>query len=193
MNTSMNIEELFPLSDDEKKEAINDDGLELNDEFLFNEKNFNTIILQSKESQDNQQKKQVLDVEKFIQQYNTISQKNDLLLWLKQNNYKHLLTEQIQSITDEKLLIPLICAYWEAGFDDWNDLLIFVPHLVSNNLSIALEARSAIEGLARPFKEEDVHQALQIIESKYDQLSTEIRYLVDDIVELLKSELSSNE
>ena len=193
MNTSMNIEELFPLSDDEKKEAINDDGLELNDEFLFNEKNFNTIILQSKESQDNQQKKQVLDVEKFIQQYNIISEKNDLLLWLKQNNYKHLLTEQIQSITDEKLLIPLICAYWEAGFDDWNDLLIFVPHLVSNNLSIALEARSAIEGLARPFKEEDVHQALQIIESKYDQLSTEIRYLVDDIVELLKSELSSNE
>lgn len=193
MNTSMNIEELFPLSDDEKKEAINDDGLELNDEFLFNEKNFNTIILQSKESQDNQQKKQVLDVEKFIQQYNTISQKNDLLLWLKQNNYKHLLTEQIQSITDEKLLSPLICAYWEAGFDDWNDLLIFVPHLVSNNLSIALEARSAIEGLARPFKEEDVHQALQIIKSKYDQLSTEVRYLVDDIVELLKSELSSNE
>lgn len=193
MNTSMNIEELFPLSDDEKKEAINDDGLELNEEFLFNEKNFNTIILQSKESQDNQQKKQVLDVEKFIQQYNIISEKNDLLLWLKQNNYKHLLTEQIQSITDEKLLIPLICAYWEAGFDDWNDLLIFVPHLVSNNLSIALEARSAIEGLARPFKEEDVHQALQIIKSKYDQLSTEVRYLVDDIVELLKSELSSNE
>jgi hypothetical protein len=189
----MNIEDLFPLSDDEKKDALNDDGLELNEGFLFNEKNFNTIILQSKESQDNQQKKQILDVEKFIQQYNNISEKNDLLLWLKQNNFKHLLTDQIQSITDEKLLTPLICAYWEAGFDDWNDLLIFIPHLVSNNLSIALEARSAIEGLARPFKEDDVHQALQIIESKYDQLSTEVRYLVDDIVELLKSELSSNE
>jgi len=193
MNTNMNIEDLFPLSDDEKKDALNDDGLELNEGFLFNEKNFNTIILQSKESQDNQQKKQILDVEKFIQQYNNISEKNDLLLWLKQNNFKHLLTEQIQSITDEKLIAPLICAYWEAGFDDWNDLLIFIPHLVSNNLSIALEARSAIEGLARPFKEDDVHQALQIIESKYDQLSTEVRYLVDDIVELLKSELSSNE
>ncbi|MCX8142745.1 MAG: hypothetical protein N3F62_00660 [Bacteroidia bacterium] len=193
MNTTMNIEDLFPLSDDEKKDALNDDGLELNEGFLFNEKNFNTIILQSKESQDNQQKKQILDVEKFIQQYNNISEKNDLLLWLKQNNFKHLLTDQIQSITDEKLLTPLICAYWEAGFDDWNDLLIFIPHLVSNNLSIALEARSAIEGLARPFKEDDVHQALQIIESKYDQLSTEVRYLVDDIVELLKSELSSNE
>jgi hypothetical protein len=190
---NMNIEDLFPLSDDEKKDALNDDGLELNEEFLFNEKNFNTIILQSKESQDNQQKKQILDVEKFIQQYNNISEKNDLLLWLKQNNFKHLLTDQIQSITDEKLIAPLICAYWEAGFDDWNDLLIFIPHLVSNNFSIALEARSAIEGLARPFKEEDVHQALQIIESKYDQLSTEVRYLVDDIVELLKSELSSNE
>jgi len=193
MNTNMNIEDLFPLSDDEKKDALNDDGLELNEGFLFNEKNFNTIILQSKESQDNQQKKQILDVEKFIQQYNNISEKNDLLLWLKQNNFKHLLTDQIQSITDEKLIAPLICAYWEAGFDDWNDLLIFIPHLVSNNLSIALEARSAIEGLARPFKEDDVHQALQIIESKYDQLSTEVRYLVDDIVELLKSELSSNE
>jgi len=193
MNTTMNIEDVFPLSDDEKKDALNDDGLELNEGFLFNEKNFNTIILQSKESQDNQQKKQILDVEKFIQQYNNISEKNDLLLWLKQNNFKHLLTEQIQSITDEKLLTPLICAYWEAGFDDWNDLLIFIPHLVSNNLSIALEARSAIEGLARPFKEDDVHQALQIIESKYEQLSTEVRYLVDDIVELLKSELSSNE
>jgi len=193
MNTTMNIEDVFPLSDDEKKDALNDDGLELNEEFLFNEKNFNTIILQSKESQDNQQKKQILDVEKFIQQYNNISEKNDLLLWLKQNNFKHLLTDQIQSITDEKLLTPLICAYWEAGFDDWNDLLIFIPHLVSNNLSIALEARSAIEGLARPFKEDDVHQALQIIESKYDQLSTEVRYLVDDVVELLKSELSSNE
>jgi len=190
---NMNIEDLFPLSDDEKKDALNDDGLEFNEEFLFNEKNFNTIILQSKESQDNQQKKQILDVEKFIQQYNNISEKNDLLLWLKQNNFKHLLTEQIQSITDEKLIAPLICAYWEAGFDDWNDLLIFIPHLVSNNFSIALEARSAIEGLARPFKEDDVHQALQIIESKYDQLSTEVRYLVDDIVELLKSELSSNE
>jgi hypothetical protein len=190
---NMNIEDLFPLSDDEKKDALNDDGLELNEGFLFNEKNFNTIILQSKESQDNQQKKQILDVEKFIQQYNNISEKNDLLLWLKQNNFKHLLTEQIQSITDEKLIAPLICAYWEAGFDDWNDLLIFIPHLVSNNFSIALEARSAIEGLARPFKEDDVHQALQIIESKYDQLSTEVRYLVDDIVELLKSELSSNE
>ena len=190
---NMNIEDLFPLSDDEKKDALNDDGLEFNEEFLFNEKNFNTIILQSKESQDNQQKKQILDVKKFIQQYNNISEKNDLLLWLKQNNFKHLLTEQIQSITDEKLIAPLICAYWEAGFDDWNDLLIFIPHLVSNNFSIALEARSAIEGLARPFKEDDVHQALQIIESKYDQLSTEVRYLVDDIVELLKSELSSNE
>ena len=98
---NMNIEDLFPLSDDEKKDALNDDGLEFNEEFLFNEKNFNTIILQSKESQDNQQKKQILDVEKFIQQYNNISEKNDLLLWLKQNNFKHLLTEQIQSITDE--------------------------------------------------------------------------------------------
>ncbi len=62
MNTNMDIEDLFPLSDDEKKDALNDDGLEFNEEFLFNEKNFNTIILQSKESQDNQQKKQILDV-----------------------------------------------------------------------------------------------------------------------------------
>ncbi|GIV27821.1 MAG: hypothetical protein KatS3mg027_1635 [Bacteroidia bacterium] len=186
----MKLNEEFYLSDEEKNEALGDKK-ELSDDFLFNAKNFNTIILEKKEKEAEQSIK-ILDVEKFIEQYDNVSEKNDLLLWLKQNNYKTLLADQIQEIKDENILSKLICAYWEAGFNDSKDLLLFIPHLLSSNFSLALEAHSAIIGLARPFDENDVQQSVEQIEQVYDSLSEDTLFLVDEVLEMLKSELNTN-
>lgn len=194
----MNQENPFSLSDDEKKHALNDDQFEWTNDFLFDEKNFNTILIdQQKQNappeQNTPQKKYILDIEKFTLQYQNPAQKNDLLLWLKQNNYKNLLTEQIQQCTNEKTLAQLICAYWEAGFNDSNDLLIFIPHLLSANYSIVLEANSAIIGLSKPFPANDAQTALQLIQKNYNTLPAETLTFVDEILNLLKSQLSESE
>lgn len=186
----MKKNEEFNLSDEEKNEALGNEQ-EMSDEFLFNPENFNTIILEKKEKESEQSKK-ILDVEKFIEQYNNPSEKNDLLLWLKQNNFKSLLTEQIQQTNDEEILSKLVCAYWEAGFNDPKDLLLFLPHLLSSNISLALEAHSAIIGLAKPFDEADVQQCIEQIEQTYDSLSKDTLFLVEEVLQMLKSELNNN-
>lgn len=188
----MNQENAFSLSDEEKKDALQNDSFEWTNEFLFDEKNFNTLLLKQ-QKQNTPQKTYQLDVEKFILQYQNRSQKNELLLWLKQNNYKNLLIEQIQNCTNEATLAKLICAYWEAGFNDNNDLLIFIPHLLSNNYSLVLEAYSAIVGLAKPFPENDTQTALQLIQNAYKNLPAETITFVDEIQDLLKSQQSASE
>lgn len=185
------LDENFYLSDDEKNEALNEDGFELNDDFLFNEKNFNTIILTQKNEQN--QLQQILDVEKFIAQYQNPSEKNDLLLWLKKNNYKNLLINQIQENHSDEILANLICAYWEAGFTDPNDLPIFIPHLLSNNFNIALEAYTSIIGLDKAFKEEDINNAIQLIEEYYANIPAENIFMVDEVLEILKLQISSQQ
>lgn len=189
----MNQEDAFSLSDQEKKDALNDEQFEWTNNFLFDEKNFNTLLLLKQQKQNTHQKTYLLDVEKFILQYQNPTQKNELLLWLKQNNYKNLLIEQIQNCTNEDTLAKLICAYWEAGFNDNNDLLIFIPHLLSNNYSLVLEAYSAIIGLAKPFPDNDTQTALQLIQNAYKNLSTETITFVDEIQDLLKSQQSASE
>jgi len=184
----------WKLDESEKNEALNyDDGL--NEEFLFDEKHFNTLVIEQKknenENENKDSKKLELDVEKFIELYQNRKEKNELLRWLKENNYKELLIEQIKAPHDENVLTKLVCAYWEAGFDDQKDLMIFIPFLLSNNFNLVLEANSAIIGLARPFDESDVQKAIQIIEDAYSNISSETKFLVDEILELLKSSLSN--
>ncbi len=166
-----------------------DDGL--GEEFLFNEKDFNTIIIEQKTSEDNS-KKQVLDIDKFIQQYQNATKKNDLLRWLKQNNYSNLLIEQIQSLSDDTILSQIIAVYWEAGFDNSEDLLIFIPHLLSKNFNVALEAYTAIIQLSKPFDREQVQVALQIIENEYLTILPVNINFVNEVIDLLKSEISSD-
>jgi hypothetical protein len=69
--------------------------------------------------------------------------------------------------------------------------MIFIPFLLSNNFNLVLEANSAIMGLARPFDETDTQRAIQMIESAYNDLSSDTIFLVDEILELLKSILSN--
>lgn len=185
--TAMNEE--FFLNEEEKNDALNDEGQELNDEFLFDKKKFQTVIVQVKDGKEN---RTILDIDKFIEQYNNYSEKNSLLLWLKENNYKKLLIEQICNTVNEPLVSQLICAYWEAGFTDYKDLLHFIPHLLSQNFNVALEAYSAISGLDRPFDKEDAEKALQMIEDGYNDLPAENTFLIDEIKDILKSELSEH-
>lgn len=188
------ISDKFYLSDEEKNDALKDD--EHLEEQVFNEKDYNTIILERVAKEEDATKKEtklVLDVEKFLDQYKNPKEKDDLLIWLKQNNYKQLLLDQIQTITDKDTIAILVASYWEAGFNDNNDLLIFVPFLLSNHFNLTLEANSAIIGLNRPFNIEHVHTALQMIEDAYPTLSPETVSLVNDVVEILKTELSTNE
>ncbi|HPQ09013.1 MAG TPA: hypothetical protein PK995_07270 [Bacteroidia bacterium] len=181
----------WKLDEEEKNEALNDDDKEFDDEFLFDNKHFNTLVVHQKSDENANSKKQVLDVEKFIALYQNPSEKNELLQWLKENNYKTLLIEQIQENQDEDILTKLVCAYWEAGFDDEKDLMIFIPFLLSNNFNLVLEANSAIMGLARPFDETDTQKAIQMIEGAYNDLSSDTIVLIDEILELLKSNLSN--
>lgn len=203
------INEEFHLSDAEKQDALNDNEQGLTRDFLFDEKNFQTIIIQKKteeisESSTNAEQakinenisrqniKEELDTQKFVQQYLS-DEKNDLLLWLKQNNYKHLLVEKITTIHDKNILKHLLCAYWEAGFDDYRDLMIFIPHLLSDDFDVALEAYTAIIGLSKPFSTEDIQKALQMIHEVRSQLPATHIPLVDEITNLLNTELSNNE
>lgn len=184
------IDDKFYLSEEEREDAYKDDANLLNDEFLFDKKNFNTIIIQQKKENDNQSTslRQILDVEKFIQQYQNSQEKNDLLLWLKQNNYRELLIEQIQQIQDASILSQLICAYWEAGFNDSNDLPVFIPHLLSSHFSVVLETSSAITALSRPFHQSHIKKAIADIQKVYTQLQPENIPFVDEVLELLKKE-----
>ncbi|GAB4209227.1 MAG: hypothetical protein Fur0023_21360 [Bacteroidia bacterium] len=201
------INEEFYLSNEEKEDALNDGGQELTNDFLFNEKNFQTIIVQRKDdsasasdkgeqttSANNTSRpnvKEELDVDKFIEQY-TGTEKNDLLLWLKMNNYRYLLVEKIPSTSDKNILKHLLSAYWEAGFRDHQDLLLFVPYLLSDDFDIALEAYTAIIGLSKPFQTEDVQKALQMIDERRNRLPVGHIPLVDEIVNILNSELSND-
>ncbi len=185
----MKVNNDWDLSSDEQKEALNG-GEELTQEFLFNEKNFNTLLIQTNNSQESNSA-QVLDVQKFIEQYSNPSDKNDLLLWLKQNNYRILLLEQIKQCKDATVLSKLICAYWETGFNEPTDLLVFIPLLLSSDISLVLEAYSAIMGLSKPFLEKDVRQAIEWVEQALP-LSNGTSVWVEDVLEMLKSELSAN-
>lgn len=184
------IEEGFNLNENEKREALNlnDEDSVLNDEFLFNKKNFNTIILE-KQRESNVQ--QVLDVEKFIQQYQNPSEKEDLLVWLKTNNYKNLLIDEIKNTQDKEILRQLIAAYWEAGFTDNKDLLVFVPYLMHEDFYLALEAYTAILMLSKPFIHEDTQKALDLLESSLPQASTENHFMITEIIKLLQQQLSN--
>ncbi|MCX7728611.1 MAG: hypothetical protein N2203_03985 [Bacteroidia bacterium] len=178
------------LNDQEKKDALHDDEQPLNQEFLFDEKNFQTLLISNN---TNAGTKKILDVEKFIQQYDNAYEKNDLLLWLKKNNYKDLLMEQIENTTDEGMLSKLLCTYWEAGFDDDKDMIVFIPYLLSHNFHVALEAYTNITGLSKPFPADDVQKALQMIQQVYNDLPSENIFLVDEVIQLLNSELSEKE
>lgn len=180
----------FYLSDEEKQDALNEDGQELKDEFLFDEKNFSTLIIQSNKGNS---KREVLDAEKFLSQYRNIPEKNDLLLWLKKNNFKQLLLEQIQENKSEEALPDLISAYWEAGFTDAKDLLVFVPFLLSSDFRVVLEAYSAILGLDKSFEKSDAEKALQYIQDVYNDLPSETAFMVDEVLEILRSALSETE
>lgn len=182
----------FNLNEDEIHNALNNDGFELNDTFLFNNKNFQTIIIETQQNKDNNtsSKKQILDTKKFIQQYKHVDEKNDLLQWLKKNNLKELLIEQIQNNQNKEELIVLISAYWEAGFDDFMDMPVFIPHLLSPDFSLALEAYSVIMNLSKPFDLHQTQHAIQTIENNYHQLSPETIVLVNEILELLKQQIN---
>ncbi len=185
----MKVNNDWDLSSDEQKEALNG-GKELTQEFLFNEKNFNTLLIQTNHSQASNSAP-VLDVQKFIEQYSNPSDKNDLLLWLKQNNYRTLLLDQIKQCKEAIILSKLIAAYWEAGFNEPTDLLVFIPFLLSSDMSVVLEAYSAIMGLSKPFLEKDVRQAIEWIEQALP-LSKDTSVWVEEVLEMLKSELSAN-
>lgn len=189
------LDDKFYLSDEEKNEALNDDENLWTEKYLFDEKKFNTIIIEQKSQEQNtaEKKKVILDVEKFVEQYKNLKEKDDLLLWLKQNNYRHLLIEQIQTITDKEILAILIAAYWEAGFNDNKDLLIFIPHLLSEHFNVVLESSSAITGMSKPFQPELTKTAIQMIQDAYSTIPVENIALVNDVLEILKSELSTNE
>lgn len=188
------VNENFDLSDEEKKEATDNGNFELNDDVLFDEKNFQTLVIQTNENKESKESKQILDVDKFIQQYQNFSEKNDLLAWLKKNNYKNLLLEQVEeNKNDARVVHQLICAYWEAGFSDPKDILVFIPYLLSDNFNISLEAYTAINSLDKAFDKKEAETALQMIEDAYNELSSDTIIFVDEIKDMLKNYLSESE
>ena len=121
-------------------------------------------IQEIKENGDLSIAKIILDTLPTIQDLHTRTTLINLLADIKENAFKEVLINQIQTTTDPNTKIELLRIIWESSLNYSEHLSLFLDILQHEDFTIAFEASTVVENILPHLTTEQLHELHQFIE-----------------------------
>ncbi len=169
----------------DKKEIQGKDHFEKLKAKLFDEKEFNTMIIGDA---DTTKKQGVLHELVLAIADNKLDkeEKDDTLKLLKDKHGKDTLISAIKKLKNPDKKALLIAACWEANIDCTQDFLFFVDLACSDNFRVAMEAYTVIENIENPIIPEELNKAEKQITLKIKE-SPDTLPLLNDLLTMVNN------
>ncbi|MGZ3884845.1 MAG: hypothetical protein ACXVP0_01210 [Bacteroidia bacterium] len=168
-----------------EKEHKNEDHFEKLKAKLFDEKEFNTMIIGGPETTKKQGELHDLVLALANDEFGT-DEKEECLRLLKEKNGRETLLSGIKKLKNPDKKALLIAACWETGLDFSGDLLFFTSLACDDNFRVAMEAFTVIENAEYSFISEDIKKAGEMVAVKIKE-KPETLPLLEDLRDLLDS------
>jgi hypothetical protein len=152
---------------------------------LFDEKEFNTMIIGGPTTSKAQGKLHEL-ILAIANNELTSEEKEESLKLIKEKNGKDTLLSGIKKVKDPAKKALLTAACWETGMDCTSEFLFFVELACNDDFRVALEAYTVIENMGSAIRQEDIGKARKMVTDKIKK-SPDTLPLLEDLNNLLES------